>query len=228
MIAPQSSSFVFKRHARVWLNWPEAAALIHLQDGVQAEAIHQHAARGLPFVARSRQPGDQPGMVQLGLRLPRTSTPRSLAFCVPKSAVREASDALSLAEALLLQTPLPSGWYDTLMHLQTDAAQLGLTLRIYGSLAWQCATGIHYLADNSDIDLLLAPESLEQAHAGLRLLEAVEKEGRVRLDGEMIFPDGRAVAWKELLANTRLVMVKNAEGIALATLESVWKQSAWH
>ena len=76
--------------------------------------------------------------------------------------------------------------------------------------------------------MLLVPATLEQAHAGLRLLDAVEKEGRVRLDGEMIFPDGRAVAWKELLANTRLVMVKSDEGVALATLESVWRQAAWH
>lgn len=228
MIAPQSSSFVFKRHARVWLNWPDAAQSIYMQDGLQSDAIREHAARGLPFVARSRQPGDQTDMVPLGLRLPRTTAQRSLGFCVPPAMVREASDALTLSEALLKQSPLPAGWYDTLMHLQTDAAQIGLTLRIYGSLSWQCATGTHYLADNSDIDLLLTPASLEQAHAGLRLLEAVEKEGRVRLDGEMIFPDGRAVAWKELLANTRLVMVKSAEGVALATLESVWKQSAWH
>ncbi|RQO37323.1 malonate decarboxylase holo-[acyl-carrier-protein] synthase [Herminiimonas sp. KBW02] len=228
MIAPQSSSFFYKRHARVWLNWPEAAECMHVQDGVQAAAIHQHAARGLPFVARSRQPGERPDMVQLGLRLPRTTDQRSLAFCVPASVVREASDALSLSEALLQQTPLPNGWYDTLMHLQTDALKLGLNLRIYGSLAWQCVTGTPYLADNSDVDLLLAPATLEQAHAGLRLLDAVEKEGRVRLDGEMIFPDGRAVAWKELLAHTRLVMVKSNEGVALATLESVWKQSAWH
>ncbi|MFJ7567848.1 malonate decarboxylase holo-[acyl-carrier-protein] synthase [Herminiimonas sp. NPDC097707] len=228
MIAPQPSAFVLKRHARVWLNWPEAVELIHMQDGVGMTAIQQHAAHGLPFVARSRQPGDRPGMVQLGLRMPRTENPRSLAFCVPPSMVRETTDALSLVEALSQQTPLPSGWYDTLMHLQADAAQLGLTLRIYGSLAWQCATGTRYLADNSDIDFLLEPASLEQAHAGLRLLEAAEKEGCVRLDGEMIFPDGRAVAWKELLANTRLVMVKSAEGATLATLESVWKQSAWH
>lgn len=228
MITPQSSSFVFKRHARVWLNWPDAAERMHVQDGVQAAAIHQHAARGLPFVARSRQPGDHPDMVQLGLRLPRTTDHRSLAFCVPASVVREVRDAMTLAETLSQQTPLRAGWYDTLTHLQTDASKLELTLRIYGSLAWQCATGTPYLADNSDVDLLLAPETLEQAHAGLRLLDAVEKEGCVRLDGEMIFPDGRAVAWKELLANTRLVMVKSNEGVALATLESVWRQSAWH
>jgi phosphoribosyl-dephospho-CoA transferase len=228
MVAPQSSSIVFKRHARVWLNWPEAAEHMHVQDGVQAAAIHQHAARGLPFVVRSRQPGDRPDLVQLGLRLPRTTDQRSLPFCVSASVVREASDAMSLADALLQQTPLPAGWYETLTHLQNDASKLGLTLRIYGSLAWQCATGTPYLADNSDVDLLLVPATLEQAHAGLRLLDAVEKEGRVRLDGEMIFPDGRAVAWKELLANTRLVMVKSDEGVALATLESVWRQAAWH
>lgn len=225
MTAEQAS--VFKRHARVWLNWPDAAELIHLQDAVQLAAIHQHAARGLPFVARSMQPGDLYGMVPLGLRLPRSAAPRSIGFCVPPTVVREVSDALSLSEALLQRTALPKGWPDALQRLQADATRLGLTLRVYGSLAWQCATGIPYLAENSDIDLLLAPESAEQAHAGLRLLEAVEEEGLLRLDGEMIFPDGRAIAWKELLANTRLVMVKSAEGVALATQESVWKQASW-
>jgi phosphoribosyl-dephospho-CoA transferase len=111
--------------------------------------------------------------------------------------------------------------------LHADAERIGLTLRIYGSLSWQTASGTQYMADNSDIDLLLFPDSEEQARAALRLLDEAEKEGHVRLDGEMIFPDGRAVAWKELLANTKLVLVKTLDAVALTAMECVWKQAAW-
>ncbi|WP_076592662.1 malonate decarboxylase holo-[acyl-carrier-protein] synthase [Herminiimonas arsenitoxidans] len=228
MIKLQSPSFAFKRHARVWLNWPDAAECIFLNNATQREAIQQHAARGLPFVARSRQPDDGADLVPLGLRMPRTEAARSLSFCVPASVIRDVDDAISLSEALSSENNLPPLWHDTLLHLQSDAERIGLTLRVYGSLAWQIASGTQYMADNSDIDLLVIPDSEEQARAALRLLDAVEKEGNVRLDGEMIFPDGRAVAWKELLANTRLVLVKTLAGVTLTSMECVWKQPAWH
>ena len=126
---------------------------------------------------------------------------------------------------------MPAQWREGLARLEQEAAGAGLGLAVYGSVALEALTGQHYLRPDSDIDLLLRPLSRAQLLAGLDLLAAHAEH--LPLDGEVVFPDGRAVAWKELrtaLASapgTR-VLAKALERVALvkpdeliATLEDV-------
>jgi phosphoribosyl-dephospho-CoA transferase len=102
-----------------------------------------------------------------------------------------------------------------------------MTPLVYGSLAWQSATGVTYLADDSDIDLLLRPVSAAQARAALDILSKAAQAGTLRLDGEMEFPDGRAISWKELTTDAAHMLVKTRTGISLDTTESIWNQTSW-
>lgn len=227
------NKFLSMRHARTWIN-PAALASLRIGRAEQRVIIEQHAQRGFPFVVRRMQPCDF-GMlvttsddVPLGLRLPRSAAVRSLSFCAPRAALTACADAITLVDVLASVESLPAGWSGALQLLEHRAQDIGLTLRVYGSLVWQSVTGARYLADDSDVDLLLRPQSLLQAKAGLALLKEFSDEGVMRLDGEMVFPDGRAVAWKELLGNTRDVLVKTSTGVELIQTELIWKQAVWH
>ncbi len=54
---------------------------------------------------------------------------------------------------------------------------------------------MRYITHSSDIDLLLQPATHAELHAGLLLMAGHARA--LPLDGEVIFPDGSAVAWKE-------------------------------
>ena len=61
----------------------------------------------------------------------------------------------------------------------------------------QVLTGKPYLAAGSDIDLLLHPRDDAQFEAGLALL--ARHAHNLPLDGEIAFPLGHGVSWKEWL-----------------------------
>jgi phosphoribosyl-dephospho-CoA transferase len=120
--------------------------------------------------------------------------------------------ALALAQAA---KAAPERWRDLLGELLAQAD--GLALQVYGSLAMQAITGQRYLTPRSDIDLLFAPASRAALGAGIELLA---RYGAVLpLDGEIVFPSGDAVAWKEWINAERdgaRVLVKDARSVRLA------------
>jgi len=109
---------------------------------------------------------------------------------------------------------LPARWQASFGRLAEACA--GLDLRVFGSLALQALTGQPYLRDASDIDLLFRPCDAAELEKGLRLLASFLDE--LPLDGEIVFPNGHAVAWKEWLAaddHSARVLVKSQASVML-------------
>ena len=79
-------------------------------------------------------------------------------------------------------------------------------------------TGLPYLHERSDLDLWLAVDEAEQADAAVAALQRCTPAG-LRLDGELMFTDGSAVAWREWAAwragRCRMLLVKRLHGAAL-------------
>jgi phosphoribosyl-dephospho-CoA transferase len=91
--------------------------------------------------------------------------------------------------------------------------------RVFGSLAWQTLTGLDYLSDRSDLDLLLdvhRDTDLDGLAAGIAEIEAVAP---MRLDGELMREDGAAVNWREFHAGAGEVLVKSIDGVGLLDKE---------
>jgi len=87
--------------------------------------------------------------------------------------------------------------------------------RVFGSLAWRAITGLDYLTNHSDLDLLLY---VQQDTDLLRLtvdLAAIEAAAPMRVDGELIREDGAAVHWREFNVAAREILVKAVHGVAL-------------
>jgi len=215
---------MFARHDLVWLTsrgWqrvrsgaPQAAlsALDRWRDG------------GWPAVVRRTEAGMLPGEVAIGFPLPpRLEDGGKLKFgcAVEMSDIGRRTRALPLVGAL---DAVPAQWREGLEALERQAADAGVSLSVYGSVALAALTGQYYLTPLSDIDVLLQPQTRRQLMIGLDLLSW--HAGILPLDGEVVFPDGRAVAWKELRAafagapGTR-VLTKGLDRIALVLPEAL-------
>ena len=108
----------------------------------------------------------------------------------------------------------PPAWHPTIDAVLALGAEHGLVPRVFGSLLWQCLTGLAYLSDGSDLDLLW-PAGVTAAFLGD--LAAIEAGAPMRLDGEVALPDGAGVNWREWCAAPPggSILAKGMDGVRL-------------
>ena len=100
------------------------------------------------------------------------------------------------------------------------AASAGLAPRVFGSAMWQHVTGLPYLHERSDLDLLWdIPPGLDPAPVVAQLvaaLQALDAGPGPRLDGEIVLDRARAANWRELVPGAaREVLVKTDTAVTL-------------
>ena len=189
------------RHDLVWLTpagW--AAALARAPE--HGVALSQWRAQNWPAVVRRQEDGAGADAVCLGIPLPER---QRVALVAHRDHVARQTPPLTLLDAI---GAAPPSWVAGLVALQRALAPFDT--RVYGSLAMASITGLPYLQAASDIDLLLRPATRGALQAGLALFEQYAQ--LLPLDGEIMFPSGEAVAWKEWLAanrNRARVLVKS-------------------
>lgn len=174
------------------------------------------AERGLPLVV-TRQPAFASDAIATGLPAPARWLRRRLAVAVEPRHVLFL-DEFPAADAVTRQLPRAShGAWRALLAALADA---GCAARVYGGYGWQVLTRLAYVHADSDLDLLLPVDSALQADAVVDVLAAFAWNGP-RLDGELLFADGAAIAWREWAAwregRTAHVLVKRLHGVALET-----------
>jgi phosphoribosyl-dephospho-CoA transferase len=133
-------------------------------------------------------------------------------FAVESRHVAVVRSPLALDEAVV-----PASWQEAFASLREALRGAGIDCRVFGSVAMQTLTGERYLGPESDIDLLLRPTSSAQLDAGLELLRGHAQS--LPLDGEIEFPSGDAVSWKEWLGadggGGARVLAKRLDTVAL-------------
>lgn len=206
------------------LHWPRHG-WVRLKDGwtghlrsplasAERAEVADWCAAGRPLVIARRRPEDEVGELRLGLATPDK---RRIGLHVGPEAVTGRLPPLPLAEAV---DAAPALWRPMLTDLAQRAQAAGAVPAVYGSLAWQQRTGLRYVRPESDIDLLFAPRDRWQLDRLLDLLAEVG-DGTPRLDGEILLPDGAAVAWRELAGRPARLLVKGAAEVGLRDLASV-------
>jgi phosphoribosyl-dephospho-CoA transferase len=166
---------------------------------VADDALHAQVAAWLAadrplVVARQTCGNAMSDTIAVGLALPPAQGKRRIAFSVPVHDIVRHTPPLVLADAL---AHAPAEWQPALVELDTAAIDIGLELRVFGSLAWQALSGLQYLTQQSDIDLLWHPLSNTQLQQGVALLAHWEKSSGLRADGEALFGGNSAVSWRE-------------------------------
>ncbi|WP_166879436.1 malonate decarboxylase holo-[acyl-carrier-protein] synthase [Massilia mucilaginosa] len=209
---------MYSRHDHAWLNSAGWAAALDGAVAAHAQALEQWRRHDWPLIVTRRTPDALPDAVCLGLALPPDAGRKlRIALQVHQNSVARVGHALALHAAA---AAAPARWAAPLAALLADAGNI--TLRAYGSLALQAVTGLAYLTESSDIDLLFKPASPHELDAGMQVLQTHARH--LPLDGEIVFPDGAAVAWKEwrdAAAAGARVLVKDAVGVRLATTDSL-------
>ena len=183
-------------------------------DDAQRECLALWAANGWPLVV-TRQPAPGGDAIAVGLPAPARFRRRRIALSVVPDDVMFL-DEFPPAEAVtrLLPRACVAAW----RALVATLALGGCRARVYGGHGWQAITRLPYVHAESDLDLLLPVVDVAQADEVVRWLATATWDGP-RLDGELLFPDGAAIAWREWLDHRQgrasRVLVKRLRGVAL-------------
>jgi phosphoribosyl-dephospho-CoA transferase len=201
----------FDRHTMVNASaagW--SAAMSRYPELAQEPIIEGWARAGRPLVVRRPCCSDAAGMIPLGLPLPPGHGKRRIAVALAPDEIVASAPPPSLADAA---AAAPALWRDTIDQL----LQLLPETRTFGSLAWQHLTGLCYLSDGSDLDLLWPLSSARRAKTLPSDIAWIASQAPMRLDGEIV---GRAggVQWRELTgADEDEVLVKGPVGVHSTT-----------
>lgn len=199
-----------RRHQLAYLTvsgW--ADALDRPWDTCAAEILRGWSQRGLPVVV-SRQPEGLPqNHAAFGLPAPLKFGRRRIALQLPLHAIAWLDEFPRAAAVVRL---LRRHRRERAQSLLEGLDRVGTPARVYGSHGWQLLTGEAYLHADSDLDLWMSVENCAQADAVAAILQACRAESP-RVDGELVFPGGNAVAWREWVewraGRTRGLLVKS-------------------
>jgi len=210
--APLHRQQLVRLSADGWARLREAPA-----DEAARECLALWATHALPLVV-TRQPALPGAAIAVGLPAPARFRRRRIALSIVPQDVMFL-DEFPLAEAVgrLLPRASVAPWRALVAALALE----GCRARVYGGFGWQAITRLPYVHAESDLDLLLPVCTPAHADDVTRRLATAAWDGP-RLDGELLFPDGAAVAWREWLdhrqGRTSRVLVKRLRGVALETL----------
>ena len=207
------------RNQLVWMApaaWAQIEALIW--DG-QARTILAHwRTQRLPVVVCRQRPLTPPEQLCVGLPAPQQWSRRRLALTVRLDHLTDRKDFPAL-----LQVAQVHQWGAAALGLSEALAAMGVQAHVYGSHGWQWLTGLAYLHEASDLDVSVAVNSLEVASQVVKQLANTALH--CRIDGEIVFPQGQAIAWRELQqllqGQTSQVLVKDRYTLRLASLPEV-------
>ena len=205
------------RHQIAWLTdggWQKVLA--QARDAKVQECLQHWASHRLPLVVTRQTVSETPHILALGLPAPGRWDKRRITLAVPRGAVLYFDAFPRAAEVqCLLPFDARTPWRGLCEQISAHQA----AARVYGSYGWQLLTGLDHVHSDSDIDLCIGVSTASQADAVAGLLQGFSVP-RLRLDGELVFDDGAAVAWREWVAwragRCKTVLVKCLSG---ATLE---------
>lgn len=195
-------------------------------DEQARDCLAHWASHQLPLVV-TRQPADLAASERIALGLPSPARwgKRRLALQVPHAAVLYLDEFPRLADVRRLLAHSAQG---AVRKLLGGLNECHATARVFGSYGWQAISGLDHVHAASDLDLSVSVEGAAHADAVVRALASFEAP-RLRLDGELLFRHGSAVAWREWSAwragHARAVMVKRLDGVCLQR-DTAWCELA--
>ena len=223
--ARQASSPTWRRHdllhvaPDVW-----ASVLAHRPALADLPLLRTWADRGWPVIVRRRAEAEDPGLAPVGVPLPPAAGKHRVALLFPPDGVLRRSSPPSLRAVASVAGP---GWQSTIASL-LDLGAIG-----------RCrALGLRQpaVAASDRLDLSVPTLGSRRPLAGsgrfrrptllFSSIAEVQRDTQLRIDGEVVFPDGSAVNWRELWNEHRTggragVLAKTMEGVRLLDIASL-------
>lgn len=205
--------------------------LLHVAPGAWKEALRSRpdtvagidvlegwADAGWPVIVRRRDPADSEDLVPIAVPLPPSAGRTRVALEVPRAAVCGRHAPLSLERA---RAVAPRAWQASIDALLAAGVRHRSRASVFGSLLWQALTGLAYVRASSDLDAAWAVGKGTDVVALVETLGVVDHECTPRIDGELIFPDGGGVSWRELARRPEAVVVKRLDRVESCRLDTV-------
>ncbi len=202
-------------------NW--ASVLAFRPPLADLPLLGEWADRGWPVIVRRRGEADDPHLVPVGVPLPPAAGKRRVALLIPPEGILQRSRPPLLHAAA---SAADTNWRSTIDALVAVGARSGVEPAAFGSLLWQHLTGLAYLSPHSDLDVLWPIPANFDVHSLICNIAGVQRDAPLRIDGEIIFPDGSAVNWRELwnahhAADGATVLAKTMESVRLFDVASL-------
>jgi phosphoribosyl-dephospho-CoA transferase len=191
---------------------------LSIADPACRKLVFAWLGEGRPLIVR-RQASDfaaETTSIAVGLALPPAEGKLRIALHLPPAAIDHVAPPPRLSAVC---ADMSARWRRVLEALDRRGAEHGIVFRVFGSAAWQAVTGLNYLTDHSDIDLLWRPADRAALEAGTALLQECNDLHGTPLDGEILFGSDAAVSWREWARCTdrERVLVKRLRGGSLCT-----------
>jgi phosphoribosyl-dephospho-CoA transferase len=207
---------LLRRHDLVWLSAKGWDGLLRqASDHEAVECLEHWLDQRLPLVVGRQELGRTE--LSLGLPAPVRWEKRRLSLSAARDCVLYQD---RFPRALDIRMLLPARLRESWVKLCGQLSGFATDPLVHGSYGWQRITRLEYVTRRSDLDLHLSVFDADIADRVAACLDEFRWDGP-RIDGELLFPDGSAVAWREWLrwrrGETDEVLVKRLYGVALAS-----------
>lgn len=220
--ADRQPQHVWRRHDLLRIR-PDAwrAIFAALPEHARVDVLSGWAVNGYPFIVRRYLSGESHNSVPVGAPLPPYLGKQRIAIsCAPE----DVDGRVALVSLHTAGDHAPPTWAATIGALLDLGEQFDAEPHVIGGLLWQYLTGLPYLTETSDLDLLWP--SSTACRPFLQELAVIDRCSPIRLDGEIALADGSAVNWRELHGclggkEERTVLVKSMTGIQVQPMATV-------
>ncbi len=220
-VAEVMRSVNFHRHDLFRVDASHWQTLAAMQgEGTRAFWLSEWWARDWPVIVRRDDGESSPDRVAVGMPLPPSCGKLRIALHVPLVGVSERLSPVLLAEC---RRAAPPRWGTVLDQLEALGNATAIAPGVCGSLLWQHLTGLAYLHDASDIDVLWQVTSLAQARAIAGALPNIERRTGIRIDGEILSARGWGVHWREFGSQAPGMLVKTRNSVQLCSRADVFE-----
>jgi phosphoribosyl-dephospho-CoA transferase len=201
-----------QRHTLIYPRPQAWTRLLENRDGLARHPLLlEWAERGWPLIARRPSAHERDG-VAVGLPLPPAAGKARIALIIAVEDIARVAPLPALSQAI---GTAPTAWQPHLHTLQRASKDHGVTVQVFGSLAWEHLTGLSYVTDASDLDLAWSAPRRPQFASLLNTIAHTDAASPMRLDGEIVFADGAAANWRELHSNAAHVILKTSSALTL-------------
>ena len=177
-----------------------------------------------PMIVRRRTKEDLADRIPAGFPLPPKSGKLRL---TAQLAAEEITDRVQPVTLRSAREKAPCSWTRTIDALLEMAQRIHVEPLVFGSFLWEHVTGLSYCNETSDLDLLWRVSDPATATRLVNDLAVIDEKSPVRIDGEIILPDGGCVQWSELRQGASKVLVKTSRDVQLWPTPSLFQPIEW-
>jgi phosphoribosyl-dephospho-CoA transferase len=175
--------------------------------------------RGWPVIVRRYLTAEDAGLIPAAISLPGDPVNLGVTLQLRPEHVLERVDPVLLQRAT---EHAPQAWLGSLQALQEIGERLDSPPMLFGSLLWQTITGLSFIRQHSDLDLIWRIAGQAQAVRLAQAIAGCDAVSPMRIDGEFVLPDGCAVNWREFHRCGQEILVKSLHRVESRPLQALF------